>query len=73
VDFDDIDYFTHADLLYDLAGQMVRHLRSYLSESEPSACSIGSSPDRTRNSRADDGPLLGGGDRVRGAGQSRLY
>lgn len=34
VDFDDIDYFTHADLLYDLAGQMVRHLRSYLSEDE---------------------------------------
>jgi type III restriction enzyme len=34
VDFDDIDYFTHADLLYDLAGQMVRHLHSYLSESE---------------------------------------
>ena len=34
VDFDDIDYFTHADLLYDLAGQMVRHLRGYLSEDE---------------------------------------
>ncbi len=34
VDFDDIDYFTHADLLYDLAGQMVRHLQNYLSESE---------------------------------------
>ncbi len=34
LDFDDIDYFTHADLLYDLAGQMVRHLQSYLSESE---------------------------------------
>ncbi|MFZ5593307.1 MAG: DEAD/DEAH box helicase [Pseudomonadota bacterium] len=34
VDFDDIDYFIHADLLYDLAGQMVRHLRSYLSEAE---------------------------------------
>ncbi len=34
VDFDDIDYFTHADLLYDLAGQMVQHLRSYLSEDE---------------------------------------
>jgi type III restriction enzyme len=32
VDFDDIDYFTHADLLYDLAGQMVRHLRGYLPE-----------------------------------------
>ncbi|MGE4531639.1 MAG: DEAD/DEAH box helicase family protein [Acidithiobacillus sp.] len=34
VDFDDIDYFTQAELLYDLAGQMVRHLQSYLSESE---------------------------------------
>jgi len=34
VDFDDIDYFTHADLLYDLAGQMVKHLSSYLSETE---------------------------------------
>jgi len=34
VDFDDIDYFTQADLLYDLAGQMVQHLRGYLSENE---------------------------------------
>lgn len=34
VDFDDVDYFTHADLLYDLAGQMVQHLRGYLSEEE---------------------------------------
>lgn len=34
VDFDDIDYFTHADLLYDLASQMVQHLRGYLSEEE---------------------------------------
>jgi len=34
LDFDDIDYFTHADLLYDLAGQMTRHLSSYLSEAE---------------------------------------
>lgn len=34
VDFDDIDYFTQADLLYDLAGQMVQHLLSYLSEDE---------------------------------------
>jgi type III restriction enzyme len=38
VDFDDIDYFTHADLLYDLAGQMVQHLLGYLSEIE--ACSV---------------------------------
>ncbi len=28
VDFDDIDYFKHADLLYGLAGQMVAHLQS---------------------------------------------
>lgn len=34
VDFDDIDYFTHADLLYDLVGQMVQHLLGYLSEAE---------------------------------------
>jgi len=34
IDFDDIDYLAHADLLYDLAGQMVRHLLSYLSEDE---------------------------------------
>ncbi|WP_233863696.1 DEAD/DEAH box helicase [Paraburkholderia adhaesiva] len=34
VDFDDIDYFTQADLLYDLAGQMVQHLSGYLSEAD---------------------------------------
>ena len=34
VDYDDIDYFSHAELLYDLASQMVAHLRGYLSESE---------------------------------------
>lgn len=27
IDFDDIDYFTHADLLYELAGQAVEHYR----------------------------------------------
>jgi type III restriction enzyme len=37
VDFDDIDYATHAELLYGLAGQMVRHLLSYLSEDEARA------------------------------------
>ncbi|MFZ2661591.1 MAG: DEAD/DEAH box helicase family protein [Rhodoferax sp.] len=31
-EFDDIDYTAHASLLYDLAGQMVAHLQSYLSE-----------------------------------------
>lgn len=34
IDFDDIDYFTQSELLYDLAGQMVKHLQSYLSEQE---------------------------------------
>ena len=32
LDFDDIDYFTQSGLLYDLAGQMVQHLRSYLAD-----------------------------------------
>ncbi len=30
MDFDDIDYNEIAELLYDLAGQMVRHIQSYL-------------------------------------------
>ena len=30
IDYDDIDYNTQASLLYDLAGQVVAHLRSYL-------------------------------------------
>jgi type III restriction enzyme len=34
VDFDDVSYDDHADLLYDLAEQTVRHLKSYLSEEE---------------------------------------
>jgi len=34
VDFDDVSYDDHADLLYKLAGQMVGHLRSYLPSEE---------------------------------------
>jgi type III restriction enzyme len=34
VDFDDISYDDHADLLYDLAAQTVRHLLGYLSEDD---------------------------------------
>lgn len=34
VDYDDISYDDHADLLYDLASQMVAHLRSYLKGEE---------------------------------------
>ncbi|MBN1105123.1 MAG: DEAD/DEAH box helicase family protein [Deltaproteobacteria bacterium] len=34
VDFDDISYDEHADLLYDLAGQVVQHFKTYLSEDD---------------------------------------
>jgi type III restriction enzyme len=34
VDFDDISYDHHADLLYDLATQTVQHFRAYLSEED---------------------------------------
>jgi type III restriction enzyme len=34
IDFDDISYDSHSDLLYDLSGQLVRHLLGYLSEDE---------------------------------------
>jgi type III restriction enzyme len=34
MDFDDISYDDHADLLYDLAGQIVLHFRTYLSEDD---------------------------------------
>ena len=34
IDFDDIDYNTHASLLCDLAGQMVAHLQSYLPQAD---------------------------------------
>ena len=30
IDFDDIDYTAHSSLLYDLTGQLVEHLRGYL-------------------------------------------
>ena len=32
VDFDDVSYDAHADLLYDLAGQVINHLKSYLKD-----------------------------------------
>jgi len=34
IDYDDIDYNTQASLLYDLAGQVVAHLRSYLKDED---------------------------------------
>lgn len=34
IDFDDVPYDENADLLYDLAGQVVAHFRAYLSEAD---------------------------------------
>jgi type III restriction enzyme len=34
VDYDDIDYEKHSDLLYELASQTVEHFKSYLSEED---------------------------------------
>ena len=34
VDFNDISYDEHADLLYDLAGQVVQHFKTYLTEDD---------------------------------------
>ncbi|HNB71842.1 MAG TPA: type III restriction endonuclease subunit R, partial [Acidobacteriota bacterium] len=34
MDFDDVDYDTHADFLYDLASQVVRHFQAYLPEED---------------------------------------
>ncbi len=34
IDFDDISYDEHADLIYDLASQVVRHFESYLSSKD---------------------------------------
>lgn len=34
IDFDDVSYDNHADLLYGLAKQVVQHLRSYLSDDD---------------------------------------
>jgi type III restriction enzyme len=34
IDYDDISYDDHADLLYDLAGQIAKHLLSYLAEED---------------------------------------
>jgi len=34
VDFDDVSYDDHADLLYELAGQVVAHFKSYLKDDE---------------------------------------
>lgn len=34
IDFDDVDYFTQSELLYDLANQIVSYLKTYLTDDE---------------------------------------
>jgi len=74
IDFDDVAYDDHADLLYDLAGQVVGHLLGYLSEEEARP-GVAPLPAGNRPLRpcADAGPLLGGGRRLRGRGEQGLH
>lgn len=39
MDFDDVSYDNHADLLYDLTGQMIAHLKTYLKD-EPNLVNV---------------------------------
>ena len=65
VDFDDISYDEHADLLYDLAGQMVQHFRTYLSEEDTRKVLRCYQKDIAQvHPRADAGALLGRGGRL---------
>jgi type III restriction enzyme len=34
IDYDEVDYEAHAEMLYDLSGQVVKHLRTYLDDEE---------------------------------------
>ena len=34
IDYDEVDYESHAEMLYDLSSQVVRHLRTYLTDEE---------------------------------------
>jgi len=49
MDFDDISYDEHADLLYNLAGQVVAHLKTYLARRMSPRC-CGATRNRLRNS-----------------------
>ena len=72
IDFDDVSYDDHADLLYDLAGQTVRHL-SAICPRTTRARSCASTSGRSRGSSTPDaGALLGGGGRLRGEGEQRV-
>ena len=61
VDFDDVSYDDHADLLYDLAAQTVRHFQTYLSEEDTrKVLRCHQRDDRPVHPRPDAGALLGG-------------
>jgi type III restriction enzyme len=68
VDFDDVSYDDHSELLYKLAGAVVRHLQSYLGNEDDvrNVLSIPPSTACQHCSLPDAGTLRGEGDRVRG-------
>lgn len=65
VDFDDVSYDDHADLLYDLAAQTVAHFRAYLrvpvGERHRQDPENSPTRDRAVHPRPDAEPLSGGG------------
>ena len=71
VDFDDVSYDDHADLLYDLAAQTVTHFQTYLPETRHRrffAAISGTSPaSSTRKCRT----FLGGSQRLRNQNHAR--
>jgi hypothetical protein len=74
IDYDDIDYFTQAELLYDLAGQAVAHYQAQnYSENELHEVFHLWCRARPSDPGRDDGPLLGRSHRLRGAGQPRFH
>ena len=75
VDFDDVSYDDHSDLLYDLATQAVDHLRGYLKDDRDIAARPSRLPEAHRGTRPRPvgGPRLGRGDGVRRDGDEGIY
>jgi len=73
VDFDDISYDDHADLLYDLATQIVKHFEGYLSEGETAKVLRYTSVRSPASSTPRCRTLLGGNRRLRDQDQRGLH
>ena len=74
VDYDDVAYDQHADLLYDLAGQTVEHFRSYLPEDEiGKVLRVYQKPIVELDPRTDAEPFLGRCGGLRGEDQQGLH